>query len=366
MSPAGAFDGIVQKVLDGEAPLQLRQVAARGALPLPRTELVRLFLHLRGDPDEQVRAQAQESLAALSPEAIEEILGDPVCAQEILRHFAPLAVRDVSLAERVVFHPRAPVAALATLAAAGSPAVLDLVLTNQERLLRSPDLLNHLSLNPALRADQRGRVLDILERLSKETRGTSPDGGPSAAIPEEASPAEAARLLEVEVGDLLAASEILGGEEFEQAEDPEIRTAYRRILGLSPMQKAMLAMKGGRSERMILVRDTNRVVALSVLRNARMTEQDVEEIARLRNVCEEVLRTLGTTREWAGRYPVMAALARNPRTPQGIGLNFVSRLTVHDLKDLARDRNVPDLIRRMAKKTYDLRTQKAAPLLRKK
>lgn len=365
MNPAGGSEGIVRRLLDGEAPLPLRRVAARGALPLPRTQLVRLFLHLREDPDEQVQTSARESLLGLSPEAIDEVLRDPECTPEVLRHFALQGGRDVSLAERVVFHPSTPLDAIASLAAAGSPAVIDLVLTNEEKLLASPDLLSHLASNPALRADQRGRVLEILERLSRAERSVPPDES-SGLVPDEVSPEEAARLLEVDVGELLAASEILGGEELENAEDPVIRTTYRKILQLSPMQKAMLAMKGGRSERMILVRDTNKVVALSVLKNPRLTEQDVDEIARLRNVCEEVLRTLGATREWARRYTVMASLVRNPRTPPAIGINFVSRLNVQDLKEVAGDRNVPELIRRMAKKTRELRTQKSEPLFRKK
>ena len=141
--------------------------------------------------------------------------------------------------------------------------------------------------------------------------------------------------------------------------DFQVRSAYRRILKLSPGQKAMLAMKGGRDERLILIRDTNRVVAASVLKNPRITEKDVEEISRMRNVTEDVLRTIGANREWSKRYTVTLSLVRNPKTPQAISVNFISRLAVKDLKDLSRDKNVPELVRRIAKRTYDQRSQKA-------
>jgi hypothetical protein len=362
MSGPGAADALVQRILDGGAPLPLRQAAARGALPLPRAILARLHVHLLQDPEEQIRSSAKESLDALGTEAIGGILSDPTCTAEVLTHFAHRASRDLSLAERLAFHPSVNASALSVLASDGSAPVIDLVLTNQEKLLASPGILDRLTTNPALRPDQRGKILDILDRLSKE--------GPSVeavlAEVENVSPEEAARLLEVDVGELYAASEILGGEEFERAEDPVLRSAYQRIVKLGPGQKAMLAMKGGRDERMILIRDTNKVVALSVLKNPRLTEQDVEEIARLRSVCEEVLRAVGGTRDWSKRYSVVTALVRNPRTPQGISLNFVSRLAIQDLKDLTRDRNIPELIRRAAKKTYDLRTQNKVSSLKKK
>ena len=177
---------------------------------------------------------------------------------------------------------------------------------------------------------------------------------------------EAARLLQVDIGELYAASEILGGEEFEQSDDPEIRGAYERILMLNVAQKAVLAMRGGREERMILVRDTNKLVALGVLRNPRMTEDDVESIARMRNVSDEVLRQLGQNREWTKSYAIISTLVNNPRTPQGISTNFVPRLQTQDLKRLSRSRDVPELIRRMAKRTLGVRMQQRTGSFKKR
>ncbi len=124
-------------------------------------------------------------------------------------------------------------------------------------------------------------------------------------------------------------------------------------------QKAILAIKGGREERTILIRDTNRLVALAVMKNPRMPEGEVEAIAGMRNVREEVLRTIGATREWTKNYAVALALVRNPRTPPGISTNFITRLNNKDLKFLSKDKNVPEIVRRMAKKNSDLRQQRS-------
>jgi hypothetical protein len=354
---------IVESILSGHAPPHVRAAAARGALPLPRATLVRIFVALRQDDDEGVRAAAEASLGQLDAKAIEEVLAAADCSGDVLGYFAPRAARETGLAERIVFNRETPRSAMLTLAAKGNAPVIELVLTNQERLLSEPEVLELLIVNPMLRADQRGRILELLDRAAKlKEQATAKSAGAETRDAEEVEEVDAeemARLLDVDVGELLSASEILGAEELEASEDVELRSAFQRILNLTTAQKAILAMKGGREERQILIRDTNRVVALGVLKNGRITDDEIETIARMRNVTDVVLQTLGTNREWTKSYNVMLALVQNPRTPQMISTNFVSRLTNKDLKNLVRSREVPELIRRMARRTHDLRTQKS-------
>jgi len=367
VSESSPNQALFDKILEGKAPLPLRSAAARGALPLPRVLLTRLHLHLMEDPEPEVRKEAEASLEAMGEEELRDIFADPECAPEVLSHFAGKASREEALAELLVFHKSVPDAALSVVAAQGNASIIELVLTNQERLLACPGLLDQLTVNPALRPDQRGRILDLLDRFIKGAATEAP--AQAAAENEEIEVKdlqEAVRMLNVDVGELFASSEILDGEEFEEAEDPEIRSAYQRILILNTAQKALVAMRGGREERLILIRDTNKVVSLSVLRNPRVNEPEIENIARMRNVSDEILRTVGTNREWVKNYSVVLSLVRNPKTPPGISTNFISRLQNKDLKMLARDKSVPDVIRRMSKKTFDVRTQKSKTSFKKK
>ena len=361
------FNVILDRILSGGAPLPVRQAAARGALPLPRAVLARLYLHLKTDTDEGVRSDAENSIAQLTPEVLLEILSDPACDPLVLDQFAGAAARDERLAEKVAFHPSASGKALGVLASEGTAAVLDLVLTNQERLLATPGLVDRISVNPALRADQCGRLLDLIDRFFEgRTRGAAPTAGPDVEDDGTIDAEQAAKILEIDVGELFTASEIMDADEFVRSDNPVVRSAYKKILTLNVGQKAVLAMKGGREERIILVRDTNKLVALGVLKNARLTDGEVEMIAAMRNVAEEILRTVGINREWSQSYAVVANLVRNPRTPPSLSTNFVARLNNKDLKVLGGDRNVPEIIRRMAKRTFELRTQKSAISFRKK
>jgi len=357
------FQDVIAQILEGRASRQVRLAASRGALPLPRASLVRLYLALRNDDEDEIAQAAAASLGALDRPAILEVLGEEDCSPAVLEHYAADAVRDDEMAERIAFHKSVPPGAMATLASQGNGKVIELVLTNQQRLLAQLELLDQLSNNPALRADQRGRIIELLARATKSgvEHGSSTEGedGDSAEFE------ETARLLQIDVGELFAASEIVDGDEFEESEDPLVRTAYARILVLNTAQKAILAMRGSREQRGILIRDSNQIVSLSVLRNGRITEDEIERFARLRNVTTEVLRLIGQHRDWKKNYAVVQNLVNNPRTPPGISTNFVARLQNAHLKTLIANRDAPELIRRMAKRTLQQRTEKKPSGLKK-
>ena len=158
--------------------------------------------------------------------------------------------------------------------------------------------------------------------LQTMTKGAARD--PDAAPPESASP-EAPP----------------GGDEA-----PTLQT----IAAMSPAQRLALAMRGTREERVILIRDPNRIVAAAVLSSPKLTESEVEHIAKMANVSEDVLRIIGNTRAWAKNYSIVAALTKNAKTPVAVSLNLLGRLHEKEVKSLAADRNIPEVIRLAARK----------------
>ena len=118
-----------------------------------------------------------------------------------------------------------------------------------------------------------------------------------------------------------------------------------------------LARGAPRTLRTILLRDANAQVAVSVLVNNNLSEQEIEQTAGNRSVAEEVLDTIAKRREWVNRYTVAKALVQNPRTPLPTALRLVPRLAVRDLRELGRDRNVPDAVRSTALRLYRIKQQ---------
>jgi len=134
----------------------------------------------------------------------------------------------------------------------------------------------------------------------------------------------------------------------QQADSKE--TLVQRLAGMSFTDRLKAAMKGTRETRAILIRDTNKMIAAAVLSSPRLTEQEVESFARMANVSEEILRTIGHTRAWVKNYSVVLALAKNPKTPVALSMNLMARLGDRDVAMLSVDRNVPDSLRAAARR----------------
>jgi hypothetical protein len=97
-----------------------------------------------------------------------------------------------------------------------------------------------------------------------------------------------------------------------------------------------------------LIRDPNKVVAAAVINNPRVTDQEVEAIAAMRTVSDEVLRLIAINRGWARSYPIIHNLVRNPRAPIATVIGILPRIRTKDLHNLSLNRNVSEAVRRQA------------------
>lgn len=133
--------------------------------------------------------------------------------------------------------------------------------------------------------------------------------------------------------------------------DPDEPSADPKILSLLPIMRRMkIAMKGTREQRAQLIRDSNKLVAICVLSSPKLTETEVESFAKMANLSEEVLRVIATNRSWTKSYTIVAALARNPKTPVAISMQLLPRLIEKDMKLLSIDRNIPEAVRIAARR----------------
>jgi hypothetical protein len=138
--------------------------------------------------------------------------------------------------------------------------------------------------------------------------------------------------------------------EMPQAPDTGDIEESRLMSALPIADRLKLAMKGSREQRAQLIRDPNKMVSIAVLSSPKVTDAEVEAFARMANVSEDVLRIIGSNRSWLKNYGVVLGLARNPKTPPAMSMQFLHRLTEKDVKMLSVDRNISDTLRIAARR----------------
>jgi hypothetical protein len=168
------------------------------------------------------------------------------------------------------------------------------------------------------------------------TRGVTVTPGPSAEDGD-------APLVEVDVAEP-------GDEDLLAEGDEDQLSVSQKIAKMTFTQRLKAASKGSREMRAILVRDTNKMIAAAVMSSPKLTEQEVESIARMASVSEDVLRMIVHNRAWMKSYKIVLGLVKNPKTPVALSMNLLQRVNAKDLTAMAIDRNIPEPLRLAARK----------------
>src|SRR5262249_31005560 len=120
-------------------------------------------------------------------------------------------------------------------------------------------------------------------------------------------------------------------EDDESEEEEDEKSVTQRLAQMNVPQRLKRATKGTREERSILIRDPNKMIAVAVLSSPKLTTAEVEAIAKMANVSDEILRIIAMNRAWIKNYNVVWALTKNPKTPVQLAMNMLSRLAEKDL-----------------------------------
>ncbi len=346
---------VIARIEDGSYPRETILHIARGFLPLPQDDLITVVSFLATSDDAEVSQLAHETLKDVPLRSLLAFAANESSSADNLS-LLMRATDDASVLEALIRNRAVPDAAVVELAGLVEPGVQEIIVINQLRILRAPEILDALLANPRVSAETRRRALETREeffdkkaRLEKLAEEEAADFLPDEAIAdllakaaeEESTPAPPPELSELE------------------HQDPAKQSMFSQLLGMSVGQKVQAAFKGGKTARTLLVRDRNKLVCSAVIRNPRMSESEAEQIAGMRNVDDEVLRLISTRRDWMSKYNVVIALARNPKVPVGVVVPLINRLTLRDLKGLKDDKGVSEVVRSMSRKLFQQRSKKS-------
>lgn len=327
---------LVEKILAGEAP-QLLRLAAEGTLPLPQEVLVPLQIRLAKSIDPQISGRATRSLAELPAESLAKIVEHHV-PPEILIHLADLS-EDETVLEAILRRRDGPAEVIVGLARKVSPRLQEIVLLRQDAILAEPFILEALEGNPRLSTYSRRRIDEYREHLL-------PRDGPRQAPVAEPEPRDE---------DVTAAIEEARRQPAVGERDQQTGLSDAQIRALPVPIRCKLARGASRSLRHILVRDNNPQVAVSAIADGGLSEGEIEQIAANRSVVGEVLEEICRHRAWVSKQKILEALVHNPRTPAGVAVRLMPRLSVRELGLLAKDRNVAHAVRTTADRLYRMK-----------
>ncbi len=396
---------VVKAIVSGTAPRPAQIAAARGFLPLPQTDLLEILVALAAGADAELAESAGATLASQDKSELESIVKSTEIAPPVLAYFAGRDDQPQQIHAAILANPKMPGAAIINFARrTASGELLELISLNQQLLIGTPQIIDAIIANPYRTAEAARRAAEIkreffqkergAQQIANELRAQGKDAAAefieqadfAADLQEHSSKSNLsfedaillARHIEVpdsETDDSWMAFgyiEELYEETEEQresivskilgelsAEDDEISgervSMINRILRMGMKDRVKLAAKGDREARNILIRDPNRIVAQAVIGNTKITEQEVEKVAAMRSVPEDVLRQIAINRNWARNYAIMHNLARNPRTPISNVMTILNRLQLRDLQAMIKNRNVSDAARKQALRLFTAR-----------
>jgi len=350
----------------------MRQMAAKGLAPgLKPADALTVVALLAESADEAIATVARATLEKLPAPLLNGALAGDL-PPGVLAVIAPRYAQNAQVMVKILAHAAIPPAAVAEVAAAASEAVAELVATNEQRLLANPAIIEKLYMNKATRMSTADRILELAVRNNVELPGipayreaataigmeliseASTEPTPDDVLFKETDAAAERARVDAEREDTHRLDEQTG----QEVVVDKFLPLHAQLAQLTISQKIRRAMLGTAAERLLLVRDPNRLVAQSAIRSPSIQENEVVRISSSRNVCEDVLRIIALDREWTRSHQIKLNLVSNPRTPFAFAAKLLPHLREHELKSLAKSKNIPGAVVTAARQQLSRRNVK--------
>ncbi|HJU83116.1 MAG TPA: hypothetical protein VJ600_02810 [Holophagaceae bacterium] len=364
---------IVERFIAGQLPEPMMAALVTGGLPVPPKDFLQAQAHavVAGTP---LAERALESFRTIPMAVLQGVLLEPIQPPTplllILRER-----KELELLEAALLHPDLTSGIVENAVPFLPGSALEIVLNNQTFWIERPVILDWLEEHPEGDYNLKRRInefrFDVLKQVPEEVKkerieildqvqaGKLDRAWSELPLPKEDTEeikqayVEPPKGVEEEEGEEGPSKQLM--KDFEAAD--EAMSLTKRVMKLRTNQKIMLAIKGGKEERTILIRESNRLIQVNVIRNARITEAEVAYISQMRTVNEEVLRIISMNREWMKKYPIVKSLVCNPRTPLPVAMTHLKRINEFDMKLMQRDKNIPEVLRREAKRLMEAKKE---------
>lgn len=301
-----------EEIHSGHATLERKLAICNEAPSMAPEDCIEALCILAADSDAAVREKAAAILLTQPLKNVLDALVRSGAAPEMFAYCAAEFPRRPGVADALAQNPTCPIEVLRPVIRYLSVTCIQDLFEDLDRLSTSPHLVAELIASTVINAEQRAQLQE-LQRDGPE---------PIEAFLESVKAAE--------------------------PDKAKRETLLQKVGRMRVVDRVQLAVKGGRGERLLLIRDPCKLVQRAVLQSPLLTEQEVESFASMATLTDETLRLIANNRKFRKNYGILRGLMFNPKSPLEITLHMLPHLKPQDLKFLTTSKNVAETLRTAA------------------
>ncbi len=325
---------LVKEIIKGNADKDLIELLLTKQLPFTEEDYLETFIYLT--KIEKIKKYVHKQLAGIpmwiKSRYVEYRQLNYKVAYYIL--LEGLSTENQDIISNIVQNPMLSDHFLKRIALKGTADMLEILLVNQIKLIATPEILGDIKKNPQANNFIRGKVKELEEFYLEEEEKAK------IALENYEKSQEALKNAEL--------AEVETNEEMEGAEEDKLVPANKQLRFMSVPAKIKLAIKGTARDRLMLVKDPNKLVSKAVLESPKLAEEEVKVIVDNKSTPQEIISTIAQRKDWTKNYQILLSLVYNPKTPIRPAIGFINKLHSRDLKKITRDKNIHPTFRKIA------------------
>ena len=330
----------VARIVKPGAPRDAQLAAARGALPLAGKDLLTVLFFLCRSGDAEIKKSAVKTLRELPATILSPLSKDESLHPQLLELMVRARMADGDLMGAVIMHPAVTVKTLLYLAQKAGSEVLERLAGHQNMLYENPEIVAAIIANPAAEKALKFKLgWQDPEEITKKEPSQKDSEGDEETDEDGRSQTEIEALME--------------------EADREGMSKYQIAMDLTVSEKIKMGLTGDKEWRSIMMKQSNKLIQGAVMKNPRISDGEVLMVAKAKTSSDDLIRIILLNKDWVKNYEIKKALLAHPKTPPPKALRFVSFLTMKDIKELAKSRQLSNIISNAIRKELAFRIKKS-------
>lgn len=335
--------------------MEERLKAANGVFPpeagIAPGDRLTVFFVLTHDSDAGVSAAAKKTIDDYPKHLLMAGLEEPLDPL-VLRHIISVRGKNDSVMIMAALNPGIDAAALTAIALDCNEEAASILAADKEWLASKPFFMEALKKNQLLSKATIERIESgMAEEDAKEASGQAGAEGGHEETPQEAQ-AQDDSMSEKDKEELAADVAKRFDADLKKDKDVE-KNVFKLVRTLSVSQKVKLAMAGNKAARELLIKESNKMISRSVLKNPRITEDEVKKLVITKGTPEDLLREVARNKEWLENYTIKLGVVTNTKTPIAVSMKMIESLNDADVLKISKSKNVSTALASAARRKIE-------------